>query len=311
VLPPDPTFGDPYTNRTERSTEFFAYDAIQWSPAFQTWLGLRHTRLHRESVRTDGSRATAYTRAISTPWLAATWQLDPATMLYASVGEGVESEVAPGRSRYTNAGQPLAALRSRHKEIGIKSQRDRWSWSATVFDITRPLWGDAGSCDLVGTCTRQADGDVRHRGLELAGSLRAGPWTLNASSTWLDAERRHGAINPGLNGLRPTNVPSWVLRAHARYRVAAVPGLSLEAGLSHEGDRAVLPDESVLLPAWTRVDAALRYETRLAGRPATWSLSVDNLTNRRYFQESPYQYSHVYLFPAAPRTVRLALQAAF
>lgn len=311
ALPPDPTFSDPYTQRSERSTEFFVYDAIQWSAGFQTWLGLRHTRLHRESVRTDGSRATAYDRTLSTPWLAATWQLTPATMVYASTGEGVESEVAPGRSRYTNAGQPLPALRSRQTELGVKSQSGVTTWSATVFDITRPLWGDAGSCDVAGSCTRQADGDVRHRGLELAGGWRSRAWTLNASATWLDAQRRNSTLNPALNGKRPTNVPDWVLRAQARYRVAAVPGLSLEGALSHEGRRAVLPDESLMLPSWTRVDAALRYETRLLGQRAIWSLSVDNLANRRAFQESPYQYSHVYLFPMAPRTVRLGLQTRF
>lgn len=311
ALPPDPTFGDPYTSRTERSTEFFAYDAIQWTRTVQTWAGLRHTRLHRESVRSDGSRATAYDRAITTPWLAATWQLTPATLLYASYGEGVESEVAPGRSRYTNAGQPLAALRSRQRELGVKGQQGSLNWSATVFDITRPLWGDAGACDLPGSCTRQPDGDVRHRGLELAGTLRTGAWTLNASGTWLDAQRRHAAIDPGLNGRRPTNVPDWILRLQARYRVASVPGLSVEGALSHEGRRAVLPDESVMLPSWTRVDAALRYETRMMDQRSIWSLGVDNLANRRYFQESPYQYSHVYLFPAAPRTVRLAWQTTF
>jgi iron complex outermembrane receptor protein len=311
ALPQDATFGDPYVNRTERSTEFFAFDAIQWTPALQTWLGLRHTRLHRESIRTDGSRATAYDRSITTPWLAASWQLDPQKMLYASYGEGVESEVAPGRSRYTNAGQPLPALKSRQKEIGFKSSNQTLNWSITWFDITRPLWGDAGSCDLAGTCTRQSDGDVHHQGLELAARTSTGAWTLGSSATWLRAGRQNASIDPTLNGKRPTNVPNWILRASASYRVAGVPGLSLQAGLSHEGARSVLPDESILLPAWTRMDAGVRYETHLMGQRTTWSLSVDNLANRRYFQESPYQYGHVYLFPAAPRTIRLAMQAAF
>ena len=310
-LPQDPTFGDPYTNRTERSTEFFVFDAVQWSPALQTWLGVRHTRLHRESIRTDGSRATDYERNMTTPWLAATWQVDPQKMAYASYGEGVESEVAPGRSRYTNAGQPLPALKSRQKEIGLKSNSQALNWNVTWFDITRPLWGDAGNCDLTGTCTRQLDGEARHQGLELGASTTTGPWTLNASATWLKAERQNAVIDPALNGKRPTNVPEWILRASAEYRVASVPGLSLQAGLSHEGSRTVVPDESITLPAWTRLDAGVRYETRLLGRRTTWSLSVDNLANRRYFQESPYQFGHIYLFPAAPRSVRLAMQAAF
>ncbi|MDZ7862358.1 hypothetical protein [Acidovorax sp.] len=43
ALPEAPTFQDPYINRTERGAEFFAFDAIQWTQAFQTWLGVRHS----------------------------------------------------------------------------------------------------------------------------------------------------------------------------------------------------------------------------------------------------------------------------
>ncbi|MBK7507643.1 MAG: TonB-dependent receptor [Comamonadaceae bacterium] len=91
----------------------------------------------------------------------------------------------------------------------------------------------------------------------------------------------------------------------------ASPGLSLLGTVSYEGNRTVLPDESITLPAWTRVDLGLNYETRLMGQPTTWSLTVDNVANRRYFKESPYQYGHVYLFPGAPRTVKLAVQTSF
>lgn len=315
VLPPDPTFLDPYTNRTERSTEFFAYDAIQWTPALQTWLGVRHTRLERESIRTDGSRATSYQRNVTTPWLAATYQLDPQKMLYASYGQGVESEVAPGRARYTNAGESLPALKSKQMEIGIKSDGGALRWNATLFDITRPVSGDrfnggATACSANGSCTRVIDGDARHRGLELGAGTTAGAWTLNGSTTWLKAERRDSVIDPTLNGKRPTNVPEFILRASASVRLASAPGLSLSGGVSHEGGRTVVPDESITLPGWTRLDAGLRYDTTTFGARTTWSLSVDNLTNRRYFQESPYQFGHIYLFPGAARTVRIAMQAA-
>ena len=112
--------------------------------------------------------------------------------------------------------------------------------------------------------------------------------------------------------MAPTNVPEWIVRAGLRYRVASVPGLSLRGLLTAEGPRNVLPDASVRLPSWARVDAGLSYETRaLVGQRAVWSLSVDNLFNRRHWQESPYQYAHAYLYPGAPRTVRLGLQAWF
>jgi iron complex outermembrane receptor protein len=71
-----------------------------------------------------------------------------------------------------------------------------------------------------------------------------------------------------------------------------------------------LPDESVMLPAWTRFDASLRYETKISGTATAWTLGIDNLANKRYWKESPYQFGHVYLYPGAPRTVRLSVTAA-
>ncbi|MEY4979100.1 MAG: hypothetical protein RLZZ352_1370 [Pseudomonadota bacterium] len=309
-------YTDPYTQRTERSTEFFATDVIRWSPQWQTWLGLRHTRVDRASVRTDGSRATHYEQSVTTPWLAASWQINPAQMAYASWGEGVESEVAPGRPRYRNQGQALPALKSRQAELGFKSDNGRQRWNATLFHITRPvsadlLLGNATECRANDSCTRVIDGHARHQGLELGGGRTSGAWTYHASATWLDAERQQSAITPSLNGQRPTNVPNWVLRANLSHALAAVPGLHLGAHVSHEGRRAVLPDASVQLPSWTRVDASLRLDTRLHSHPASWTLAVDNLLDRRYFKESPYQYEHVYLFPGAPRTLRLSLQTNF
>lgn len=315
-LPAVPNFTDPDTNRTERSTELFVTDAIRWSDRFETWLGLRHTRLDRDSVRTDGSRATGYAQSVTTPWLAATWSLTPQAMLYGSWGQGVESEVAPGRSRYTNAGQALPALKSTQWELGIRQSAGPQRWSATVFNITKPvsnnlLVGAATSCSATGSCTRVIDGDVRHQGLELGAGTQVASWTLDGSATWIRAERRGSLVDPAVNGQRPTNVPTWALRANASHAVAALPGLTVGAHLSHEGRRSVLPDASVQLPVWTRLDASLRYQTRIQNHPATWTLSVNNLLDRQYFKESPYQYDHIYLFPAAPRTLRLALETRF
>lgn len=311
ALPADPTFTDPYTQRTERSTEVFVYDHMAWSDAFSTWLGVRHSRIGRDSIRTDGSRATSYAQSFTTPWLALAWQFRPDYTLYASTGQGIESEVAPGRSRYTNAGQPLAPLKSRQWEVGVKSGSTSGQASATLFGITRPKADDAGTCDVTNSCTRRMDGDDKHTGLELSTQRRAGPFTLDASAMWLSAQRRNGSISPELNSQRPTNVPNRVVRLGVGYAVAAVPGLSVHALVSHEGRRNVLPDGSLQLPSWTKVDLGLKHQSRLAGHAATWRVGVQNAFNRRFFKESPYQYSHVYLFPAPPRTLVMSLEVGF
>ena len=35
---------------------------------------------------------------------------------------------------------------------------------------------------------------------------------------------------------------------------------------------------------------------------------LDNVLDRRAWRESPYEFSHAYLFPLAPRTLRVSMQ---
>ena len=98
-VPADPSLTDEQTQRDERSTEWHLQDSIALNPQWSLFAGLRHTRLQRDSVRTDGSRATAYSQGFTTPWLALSRAINAATQAYLSWGQGVESEVAPNRIR--------------------------------------------------------------------------------------------------------------------------------------------------------------------------------------------------------------------
>ena len=230
---------------------------------------------------------------------------------YASYGEGVETGVTPNRpNTYRNAGQPLPALTSQQYEVGIKSEQARSRWQISWFDISRPMPGDA--CDSEGkNCVRQIDGQARHRGLEVSGGLQQGPWLLQASGTWMDAQRENAVIDPTINGQRPLNVPRHVLRAMAQYRWTHVPGLRTSLRLSHEGSRRVLEDGTINLPAWTTLDLAGHYDTRINGIRTEWTLAIDNLTDKHYWRESPKQFGHYYLYPGAPRMGRITVRTSF
>jgi iron complex outermembrane recepter protein len=307
VTPAAPDLTDENTNRDERSNELYVRDAVSLSPALTAWLGLRHTRLERQSVRTDGSRATDYTQSFTTPWLAVSYSFAPEQMVYASWGQGIESEVAPGRSRYTNAGQTLPALKSRQFEAGVKGQTERLEWNLAAFDIQRPQFADIGACDVDASCTRQLDGNARHRGVETSAALRQGPWLLRGGLQWLHA-RRDGSVDAAVNGKEPTNVPATTLKLQADYRVNELPGLTVQGKLAHEGRRMVLPDNSLSIPGTTRVDLSAKYLVATTGGNFTWRAGVDNLFDTRAWREAPYQFGHAYLFPMAPRTWRLSLQ---
>jgi iron complex outermembrane receptor protein len=308
-LPADPTLTDENTQRDERSTEWRLQDAITLSPRWSLWAGLRHTRLHRESVRTDGLRATSYDQSFTTPWLALSHALGPQTLGYLSWGQGVESEVAPGRSRYTNAGQPLPALKSEQAELGVKQSGARLDWRAAAFDMRRPLWSDFGTCDVGSSCTRREDGAARHRGVELEAEWRGAVWSVRGSAMALQA-RREGALEASLNGLRPVNVPATSLKLQGVYNVRTVPSLALLGFVTHEGERMVLPDNRLATPGWTRLDLGARWTQKAPGRNLVWRAGLDNVTDARAWKEAPLQFGHLYLYPLASRTLRLSLTAA-
>jgi iron complex outermembrane receptor protein len=259
-------------------------------------------------VRTDGSRPTDYSQSFSTPFVAASYAFAPQQLIYASWSRGVESEVAPNRARYINAGQPLPALKSRQSEVGIKGSNALAEWSAAFFDIRRPLFADLGSCNLDNSCIRQADGEQHHRGVEASVTTRLDAWTLRAGAQWLRA-RVEGVSNPAVDGQEPTNVPARTLKLQADYRVAGLPGLSLQGGLAAESHRMVLPDNSAQIPGFARTDLGARYEQRIGTSNVVWRAGVENLADRRAWRESPYQFGHAYLFPLTPRTLRLSVQA--
>ncbi|RZT93729.1 TonB-dependent siderophore receptor [Rivibacter subsaxonicus] len=310
VLPADPALNYDNTNRDERRTELYANDAIEFGHGLGLWLGLRHTRLRHQSIRTSGDEATDIEQSFTTPWIAASWAPVPGQLLYASWGEGVESDVAPNRARYTNPGQPLAALKSRQAELGFKASTADLNWGIAAFDIRRPTSADIGACDLDATCTRQNDGDAVHRGIEANAQARLQAWTLGASAMLLRA-RREGSIDPALNGSRPANVPERSARAYLGYDAAAIPGLRVYAALTAEGDRAVMPGaDAPTVPGWARIDLGGRYEHSLVGgQRLVWRAGIDNAFDRRAWQEAPYQFGHIYLYPMAPRTFWLSVQA--
>lgn len=310
---PSAGYTDANTNRHERSTEWSLRDAVRLAPAWQLWAGLRHVQLDRRADRTspasDGLRATRLEQSATTPWLALAHDLTPRTLVYASWGRGLEVDVAPNRARYINAGQPLPALASTQLELGAKHRGDASELTLASFDIDRPLAVDLGSCDAARTCRRAIDGSARHSGLELQGHWRTGAWQWHAGAMWLQAERR-GSSDPTANGKRPVNVPQATLRAGTTWRPARLAGAELSALLVAEGDRVVLPyDDSVRIPGWSRLDLAARWTVRTHVATLTWRAGLDNATDRRAWREAPYQFGHAYLFPLAPRTWRLSVQA--
>jgi iron complex outermembrane receptor protein len=305
ITPPDPTLFPTASDRDERSTELFARDAVRIDGATTAWLGLRHTRLSRSSA--DG---TGYRQNLTTPWLALSREFAPDQVVYASWGEGVETAVTPNLPAVygSAANQPLPALKSRQIELGIKGRSEQTAWNVAVFDIDRPATSDEETNP--GQRVFFIDGSAHHRGIEANGSWQGGPWTLAGAVQFLHA-RREGSHDAAVNGKRPNNVPDATLKLQARHDLAAVRGLSLQADVLAESHRILLlPEGEARIAGYGRLDAGARYLQPSAFGTLTWRAGIDNLLDRRAWKDAPFQFGHAYLFPMAPRTLRLSVEAA-
>ncbi len=278
---------------SERSVEWYLRDRLVIDARWSLWAGLRHTALRREAQQ-----------SFTTPWLALAWRATPHTLLYASAGQGVETVSTPNLTPYRNAGRALS-LKADQVEAGVKFAQDGSHAALTAFAIRRPLSRDVGACDgTAGSCERIVDGVAAHRGLEAQASQRWGAWQASGSALFLQA-RRHGSSEPVFNGLAPPNVPARSLRATLAW--SANEEIELGVHAAHEGPRYATPDNSARIPAWTKFDATARWQQRAGENTLIWQAGIDNLGNTCAWKESPYQFGHAYLFPLAPRSLRLSL----
>jgi iron complex outermembrane receptor protein len=294
------------TNRREHSTELAFTDRMELTAKTSVWWGLRHTQSTRATRSLDPSQPNPVQSSarFTTPWLAWSHQYAAGQTVYASYGEGVELFAAPNNANYANAGQLLGVSQSQQAELGVKGAQGPWQWQASVFQIERPWAYDFNA-------SRTVDGVQTHRGLDVGLQWTQAAWDLGTQIQWLDAQLSGLTQDTRRNGQRPTNTPQVTLRAQAQYRFAGLPGLRGSLHLNHEGTRRVTEDGSILLPRWTTWDWATHYDTRLGDTRMQWTLAVDNLTNQHYWRESPKQFGHHYLYPGAPRTLRLGVKASF
>jgi iron complex outermembrane receptor protein len=312
ALPAKPEPKDPNTDSRERALAAYATLTSDLSQNVQSFVGLRSTRLKRSSERSDGSRAVSYEQTVTTPWAGLAWSPNATTMLYASWGQGVELEVVPNKpSEFVNAGQVLPALKSDQSEIGLKWQANpRLLLTAAAFSVDKPYADDVDPSDLV--LLEAGAKTARHRGLELTAAGRVdAALSLQASLMALDAKYTQ-AVDPTLVGQRVTNLPRLKASVFADYKIAALPGLSLNGLATFENGKTVTADGSVELPSAWQLDAGLSYTQRMAGKATLWRFNIENLTNRAYWREAPTTYwGGVYLFPATPRTLRASVTVDF
>ena len=123
-------------------------------------------------------------------------------------------------------------------------------------------------------------GEVRSRGFELeaVGNIAS---TLNftAAFSQLDQEVTE-TTDPSILGKRPPLAPDQLISLTAEYTVprGLLTGFGLGAGIRHVGARSGDPANTIEVPSYTLLDAAVRY----LWRDVEFMLSGTNLTDKTY-----------------------------
>jgi catecholate siderophore receptor len=204
-------------------------------------------------------------------------------------------------SSLTATTQTLEPERFANRELGVKwDVRRDLALTAAVYRLDRT---NTSAPDPVDPTKTVQTGGQRTNGYELGatGSLTsawqvAAGWAAQqASITSTTKAAKAGATVP--------LVPNHMLSLWNTLEVLSPVRVGL--GVVHQARMYAAIDNTVTLPGFTRVDAALYYS--LGSRVKT-QLNVENVLGTRYY---PTTQGNNNIMPGAPRTLRLSVTSAF
>ena len=284
----------------------FFNDAIGLGDAWTLHLGGRYADRRQMRYNTNtGALTRNYEKTVFTPSAAILFKPAANVAGHVSYIEGLEGggEAPVGT---TNVGAQLAPLVSKQWEAGVKADlAGGLSTEATLFRIEKAAEFTQTNGD--GTRTYVQDGLRRHQGLELSLTGRLSrAWTVFASAMLLDAELAKTNL-PATEGKRPADTPRQRLAATVEYAPGGPGSWTFSGNWTHTGEREVVAENTgEAAPAYNIFGLGARYQTRIAGTPATLRLNVDNAFNKRY-----WAYASTYVNAGAPRTASASVALHF
>ena len=214
------------------------------------------------------------------------------------------------RSFLPRAGEQLSSLSPtnraldpedyRSDEVGAKWDVRGVAFTAAAYRLDR---GNVAVPDPVNPAVSHLVDGQRARGVELgvSGNMTRA-WSIVAGYAYQDGEIVSSLSPIAPAGARLAQLPEHSFSVWNRYELSRRLGVGL--GAVHRGDVFTSTDNTVVIPAFTRVDAAL-FGTSRRFRA---QLNLENLLDAAYY---PYANSNDNITPGAPRTVRLSLTARF
>ena len=281
---------------------FYGQDQVEISRHVQALVGLRFDRFDVDFRNNRTNASFASTDNLVSPRLGVIFKPSEPVSVYASYSLAYVPRAGEQLSSLTLTNQSLDPEKFTNYEAGLKwDVRSLVSLTAAVYHLNRtnvvvPDPNDPARSILV-------DGQ-RTAGFELgaAGHL-TDAWSLAGGYAYQDGKITSTLSATAREGARLTQVPRHSFSLWNRYQVTRRLGVG--AGIIHNADMFTSTDNTVVLPAFTRVDGALFV--RLS-RALSAQVNVENLFDERYY---PFAHGNNNITPGAPRLFRVALTTRF
>lgn len=268
-------------------------------------LGAREQKMQQYSYDYNtGAQQSGYDKNAVTPVAGLVVKPTKQISVYANYIEGlIQGAVAPnvvGAVPVANAGEVFTPFKSKQEEIGVKYDTGSVGGTLAAFRISEP------QAILVGDIYGE-DGQQRNQGVELTwyGELVPGLRILGGV-TELDAKttRTQDGL---LDGKKVIGVPETQANLAIEWDVRAVHGLTFDGRVVYTGSQTTNADNTVSIPAWTRLDLGARYGMTLWERLFTVRGNIDNVTDKAYWASAGGAPGANYLVLGAPRTFVVSL----
>ena len=280
----------------------YAQDQVKFSEHFQAVLGVRYDNFQVDFRNNRTGVELSSDDDLVSPRVGLIYKPAEPVSLYASYTMTYLPRSGQQLSSLTPSNAALDPEEYENYELGAKwDARPDLSLTAAVYQLDRTNVAFPDPLDP--TLSLLADG-ARTRGIELGltGQLTEA-WSVFGGYAYQDGELTATASPTALDGATIAQLPEHKISLWNRYQFNPAWGVGL--GLMYQSEMFTSTDNTVTLPSFTRVDAAVFYSLndRIQAQ-----LNVENLLDEDYFA---YAHNNNNITPGSPLAVRAGVTVAF
>ena len=280
----------------------YVQDQIVLTPRLQAVAGIRYDRFQVDFRNNRDGASFESNDGLVSPRLGLVYKPIEPVSLYASYSLSYLPRAGEQLSSLNLSNQSLDPEVFRNYELGAKwDVAKRLELAAAVYRLDR---GNVVVPDPLNPAVSTLVDGQRSEGLELsaAGNL-TGAWSIVGAYAFQDGEILQSLSSTARAGARLAQLPRHSASLWNKLDLSSDWGVGL--GVIYRDAVFTSTDNSVRLPAFTRVDAALYYtfSQRLRAQ-----VNVENLFDTEYYA---FAHSNTNITPGSPRAIRLTWTARF